>query len=558
MTASMPLKKNPGSEASETSISHTPRLSVADAHDALKRLASLFVQGSARGSEAPGESSFAGNHLSTEARYHFLLEQVPAVIFMANLERGVSEVYVSPRIEAALGFSREGWLGDPVRWYGQLHPEDKERWSLEAAEMLRSGNDLRSTYRVLARDGRVVWFQCEARMVRRDDGQPWFIHGAAFDVTDLKQTERDLRESEERFRLLVEGVKDYAILMLDPNGRVLSWNLGAERIKGYGVDEIIGRHYSIFYPAEDVSAGKPEINLRKAAAEGRIEDEGWRVRKDGSRFWADVVITALRNPDGSLRGFAKITRDVTDRKRAEDSVRELSVRLLYLQDQERRHLARELHDSAGQTLSALSMNLALLQQYLQSSADPRISHVLAESLALAEDSSREIRTLSYLLHPPLLDEIGLADTVRWYVQGFTERTKIEVSLQILPSDFERLRRPLELALFRVVQECLTNVYRHSGSQSASVRLVMESDKVLLQVKDQGKGLRADALLPNAAQPRIVGVGVQGMKERVRQLGGTFEICSAHPGTLVEIVLPIATSDASGTASQPDGFTPASP
>lgn len=221
-----------------------------------------------------------------DARYRAFVEQVPAVVFMAFLDRGISEAFVSPHIEAVLGFSQDEWLDDPVRWYREIHPDDKERWSFEAAQMLASGSPLRSTYRVLARDGHVVWFQCEAKMVRDDRGRPWFIHGLAVNITELKQTQSRLeeaheeirtrahqleaanmelraqiaereaaeniaRESEERFRLLVEGLRDFAIFMLDPAGNVVSWNRGAQRLEGYAAEEIIGKHFSRFYSEED-------------------------------------------------------------------------------------------------------------------------------------------------------------------------------------------------------------------------------------------------------------------------------------------------------------------
>jgi PAS domain S-box-containing protein len=358
------------------------------------------------------------------------------------------------------------------------------------------------------------------------------------EITELKLAEEKVRESEERFRLLIESVKDYAIFMLDPEGRVLTWNAGAERIKGYRAEEIVGKHYSIFFPAEDAQSGTPDLALKTAAAEGRVEREGWRLRKDGSRFWADVVVTAVRNPDGSLRGFSKVTRDASERKQAEESLRELSSRLLSVQDEERRRIARELHDSTAQTLSALSINLALMQQYIEPSADPRVSTVLRNSLALADQVSREIRGLSYLLHPPLLDEAGLADTLRWYIYRFTQRTKIEVDLQISPSEFDRLERDMELALFRVIQECLANVYRHSGSRLAGVRLVREPAEISLQVWDEGKGLGPDTPVGDKTRPPVIGVGIRGMKERVRQLGGRMEIRARHPGTVIEIVLPL--------------------
>ncbi|MGH7868597.1 MAG: PAS domain S-box protein, partial [Candidatus Dormibacteraceae bacterium] len=177
--------------------------------------------------------------------------------------------------------------------------------------------------------------------------------------------ETALSQSEERFRLLVESVQDYAIFMLDADGHIISWNRGAERIKGYTGSEIMGQHFSVFYPREDIEAGKPERGLRIATAEGRFEDEGWRIRKDGSRFWASVVITALRDKAENLRGFAKVTRDMTDRKQAEESLRRLTGQLLSLQDEERRRLARELHDSTAQVLTALSLNLARVNHFTE-------------------------------------------------------------------------------------------------------------------------------------------------------------------------------------------------
>ena len=226
------------------------------------------------------------------------------------------------------------------------------------------------------------------------------LQQAAQLAAELAKLNENLRQSEERFRLLVENVKDYAIFMLSPRGDILSWNVGAERIKGYRPDEIIGKHFSKFYTAEDVQNGKPERGLKIAAAEGRYEDEGWRVRKDGSRFWANVVITALFDAGGNLKGFSKVTRDITERKRAEEAVRHLSGCLLRAQDEERRRLGRELHDSTAQTLAAVAINLALLNEYADLSANPKASTVLAEATDLAEQASCEIRTISYLLHPP--------------------------------------------------------------------------------------------------------------------------------------------------------------
>src|SRR5580693_4554809 len=166
---------------------------------------------------------------NVEAKYRALLEQIPAVVFMAYLDRGVSEAYVSPEIEASLGYSREEWLEDPVRWYDRIHPDDKQRWSIEAAGMFLSGKPLRSSYRVMARDGHVVWFHCEARLVRRDDGEPWFIHGVGFDITELKQTQEELQEE----RNVVSAIFDTVgalIIVLDREGRIVRFNRACEHM----------------------------------------------------------------------------------------------------------------------------------------------------------------------------------------------------------------------------------------------------------------------------------------------------------------------------------------
>jgi len=349
-----------------------------------------------------------------------------------------------------------------------------------------------------------------------------------------------LDASERRYQSLVEGVRDYAIFMLTPEGRVASWNLGAERLKGYRAEEIVGQHFSCFFTEQDIAGSKPERQLKTAIAEGRAEDEGWRVRKDGSRFWADVFMTVLRDTEGQLQGFSKIVRDVTERKRAEESLRDLSARLMQIQDEERRRFARELHDSAGQLLAALSMNLTSLEAE-ENKANPKTANLLKESLDLVSELSRDVRTISYLLHPPLLDELGLSSALRGYVDGFAERSKIKVDLEI-SRDFGRLPRELETAIFRVVQECLTNIHRHSGSPVARICIVRNENDVSVEVQDRGTGISAGKR-PEIVSRGKAGVGIRGMQERIRQFGGTFQIGapSEGSGTIIVARLPVGTS-----------------
>lgn len=337
---------------------------------------------------------------------------------------------------------------------------------------------------------------------------------------------RRLADSEQQYQLLVDGVRDYAIFMLAPDGRVATWNSGAERIKGYRTEEILGQPFSAFFTAEDQIQNKPGQLLERAAKDGRVEDQGWRVRKDGSRFWADVVITALKDNAGQLQGFSKILRDATERKRAEEGLRLLSARLLQLRDEERRHIARELHDSAGQIIAAINMKLVPAME--DGKSKPEIDEVIRESLELLQQLSTEVRTISHLLHPPLLDEVGLSSALQLYVQGFSERSKISVDLDI-PGDFGRLSRELETAIFRVVQESLTNIHRHSGSKTARIKIRLEGNDVCLDVEDDGKGIALEKHLEIEPTDRV-GVGLRGMNERIRQLGGTLEVGVRPNGT----------------------------
>ena len=235
---------------------------------------------------------------------------------------------------------------------------------------------------------------------------------------------------------------------------------------------------------------------------------------------------------------AALEAEVQDRKRAEVSLRELTGHLLLAQDAERRHMARELHDHAGQTLVALGFSLFSLQDAAQGH-DSRIAALATEAKQLSDDLSKEIRTLSYLLHPPLLDEAGLRSAIRWYVEGFSERSKIKVDLD-LPDDFGRLPTEVELVIFRVVQESLTNVHRHSGSSSARVHLTHSATTVEFEISDQGKGIPPEKLREMSVAK--VGVGVRGMEERVRQFRGTLQITSNQQGTTVRAMIPLTAGD----------------
>lgn len=241
----------------------------------------------------------------------------------------------------------------------------------------------------------------------------------------------------------------------------------------------------------------------------------------------------LRNTQGELED--RVTERTAELDTANQTLRRLSARLLQLQDEERRRIARELHDSVGQMLAALSMNLAGVRADIDLLT--KTTAVLTDSEDLVREMSKEVRTISHLLHPPLLDEAGLASALRWYVDGFAQRSKIEVDLDC-PNDFGRLPRIVETAAFRLVQECLTNIHRHSGSPTAKIRLRHSDHEVSVEVEDKGKGIPADKL-EEMASVGIPGVGITGMRERVRQLGGTLDIGSSGSGTTVRARLPVS-------------------
>lgn len=375
-------------------------------------------------------------------------------------------------------------------------------------------------------------------------------------IDGRKLTGTRLRQTDEVFRLLVESVKDYAIFLLDPDGRVATWNEGAERIKGYKANEIIGEHFSVFYPPEARESKWPDRELEIASKEGRFGDEGLRVKKDGSTFWASVTITPLRDHSGELRGFSKVTRDLTERRALEERTRQLnkelrervtqlvesqrevesrtrelqrlSAELMHVQDEEKRKLARTLHDELGQELTALKIALDCEYEMNQSSEN------LLHSRSLVESALSKVRNMSYLLHPPLLDESGLIPALHWYFEGLQRRSQLRISFENRPIMFPRLSREIETALFRIIQESITNIFRHSESKDARIDITQDKDTVSVRVRDFGKGIPENKLGISAMR----GVGISGMRERVLQLNGELRIVRAEPGTVVEATIPI--------------------
>jgi signal transduction histidine kinase len=241
----------------------------------------------------------------------------------------------------------------------------------------------------------------------------------------------------------------------------------------------------------------------------------------------------------------RLESEIAVREQAEADLRQLSLRLMTLQDEERRHIARDLHDTVGQTLAAVKMSIALIRQLKGS--PPALQPLVDDLNALADEALQEVRTTSYLLHPPLLDEAGIAPAARWFVEGFARRSGIQVECDI-PEKMDRPSRDRELVLFRVLQESLTNVHRHSHATAASVRLARSQNRIELEVRDNGKGIAEERLRRLDVSAGKTGVGITGMRERVLELGGHIEIESLSPGTAIRAALPLRSEPPSETAT----------
>jgi PAS domain S-box-containing protein len=385
--------------------------------------------------------------------------------------------------------------------------------------------------------------------------------GVAFeDVTEDRLAEQILSEGE-RARLLIQGVQEYALFQLDPDGCVVSWNAGAQRLKGYRAEEIIGKHLSVFYSRDALARGQPQQMLADASEHGHSEDEGWRIRKDGSRFWANVVITALRDSQGALRGFVKLTRDVTERREKEvtltkakemleqhveqrtavlarvnqelrseiaerqraeeqlkasrDQLRALAARLQTVREEERKSMAREIHDELGQACTAIKMDLALIGRRA-SKRQIRLRSKVGSAMQLVDEMITTLRRISSQLRPRTLDDLGLPAALEWQAQEFESRTGIRCQLS-LPQHPFTLDPERSTAVFRIFQESLTNVARHSRATRVEARLETSVEQLTFEVHDNGCGLDAEAARMHKS------LGLIGMQERALLLNGELRI-----------------------------------
>jgi PAS domain S-box-containing protein len=367
-------------------------------------------------------------------------------------------------------------------------------------------------------------------------------------------------EATAKFRALFDQSPIFSgVMSLD--GTVIDANRLCLDVCGYHAEEVVGR---LFWECGWWRFNKDAQRKIRAATAQAAQGTPYREEllyhwADGSERVVDFALHPIRDDHGRVLFLHPTGTDITERKQTEEelrnaraelekrveertaelnkaneSLRDLSARLLHLRDQEARRIARELHDSVGQLLAAISMNIGVVTRQIHK-LDEAGARAVTENALLVEQISAEIRTISHLLHPPLLDEIGLGSALHWYVEGFAERSKIKIQLEI-PKDLGRLPTDMETAIFRIVQECLTNIHRHSGSKTATIRIIARDRRILVLAQDSGKGIPPEKLQVSAEGRR--GVGFRGMIERIRYLGGHMNIHSDDKGTILTVTLPL--------------------
>ena len=452
--------------------------------------------------------------------------------------------------ERAFGYSAKEAIGSHVTLIIPKDRYDEEDDIL--ARVLRGGSvDHFDTVRQ-RKNGSLIDISLTVSPVKDSNGRVVGASKVAREITERKRAERSTG-----LLAAIVGSSDDAIVSKTLDGIITSWNHSAERIFGYSADEAIGKHITLIIPRD---RWDEETNIIERLRRGERVDHFRTVRrrKNGSLFDVSLTISPVKDSQGNTVGASKVARDITDEVRADEALRvseseyrrlsqsldsqvrsrtgelqELSWLLMRARDEERRYVARELHDSAGQSLAVLAMEVDQLLQ--KASNSPDLAADIERIRATVRHLHSEIRTTSYLLHPPLLDESGVQAAISWYAAGLTERTGLPIDLEI-PDNLGRLPRDFELVLFRFIQEAVTNIHRHSGAKKAWITISRSEAEVTAEVRDDGNGMSPDRL----AQIRSggSGVGIRGMRERIRQFQGSMQIDSDTTGTKISVAIPI--------------------
>ncbi|HEX3738088.1 MAG TPA: PAS domain S-box protein [Terriglobales bacterium] len=486
----------------------------------------------------------------SEERFRAIVETTPECVKLLSADGTLLHMNLSGlRLVGAA--SADEVIGKSI--YDLVAPEDRARYKMFNESICR-GEQGSLQFEIVGLEGKRRQMETHAAPLRNADGT--VVHLAiTADISERKRAEELLRQSEERFRALVNASSDM-VYNMSPD-----WSeMGELDGRGFVADASKPRKdwlNEYIHPDDQPLVLQAVREAVRSKSAFQLEH---RVRRaDGTLGWTYSRAVPLLNENGEIMEWFGAASDVTARREAEEKyrmlvqtldaevrdrtrelerqsnqLRELSWRLLRTQDEERRHIARELHDSAGQTLTVLGMSLAQFAQKTGRKA-PELAGDAEQIQETVQQLHREIRTTSYLLHPPLLDESGLYSAISWYVQGLQERSGLDVRLDC-SEKFGRLPREMELVIFRLVQECLTNIHRHSGGKSASIRLAQKVNQITLEVRDQGRGMANERLAE--VQSGHAGLGIRGMRERLSQFKGTLNIESDGSGTHVFATIPV--------------------
>jgi PAS domain S-box-containing protein len=518
-----------------------------------------------RGAAGPSPKQYSmSKSISSEPNQVLEAALLPAFLLSA-VHVAIIGTDLSGRVNFWNGFAEKlyGWRAEEVIGRNIMDITVSAETAEEAQRRMKAvvagkGNSWAGEFDVRCKDGSFVSAFVTLSVVRDEEGEIRGVVGVSQDLRSVKEAEWALRRSEAEFRVFANSLPELC-WMTDENGKVVWRNERWYEYTGTKPEEMEGLDWEKLYDPEQLPSvlegwqesmrtGTPfemEFLLRGADGVYRwfltrvrpVEDgEGKITRWYGSATNIDEQRQLLKSLSEARDDLEKrVLERTAELRAATESLGELSARLLQMRDDEQRRLARELHDSVGQLLAAIGMNMAVVSSEA-GKLSPDAAKCVEENAEMVNEVSREIRTISHLLHPPLLDEAGLASALRWYIEGFAKRSRIEVDLQI-PNNLGRLPNDTEIAIFRVVQECLTNIHRHSGSATASIRVYAQEKRLILKVEDGGKGMPEEVLRKVARSGRG-GVGFSGMRERLKQLGGGLEIESDAEGTRVKAVLPI--------------------
>lgn len=490
----------------------------------------------------------------SEAQFRTLANSIPQLAWMAGPDGAM--LWYNDRWFEYTGVSKE--KSNATSWQSRVDPESRDSVLEDWHASIARGEPFEMEFRLQGADGVYRWFLTQVIPVRDSNGviQRWF--GTRTNIHEQQVTRRALEETQERL-MMAQKAAICGTFDWDAKVNVNTWSEDLIEMYGFAPESFPGTHEAwleCVLPDDRDAALAP---FNRAVASGTYECQ-YRIRRhdSGEIRWLNARGRVSRDAEGNIIRVVGLNIDITRMKRAEEdlqrahdeldmrvtartaelriaeeSLRRLSGRLMRSQDEERRRIARELHDGLGQYLVAAKMNLDVLA--MTSPGDTRLAECLADAAKQLETAIAETRTISHLLHPPLLDEIGLESALVWYAEGFADRSGISVEVNISPS-LGRLETEVETAFFRIVQECLTNIHRHSGSSTASIHLARDAGKIRLEVRDEGKGM--PALLPEGAELARPGVGIQGIRERVLQLNGSVEILSGSgKGTTVIATIP---------------------